>query len=273
MHHEFARIIAARVSKPKNFLGIKFFFYGEILNDKRHALKFSEHNLQGVKSILFDLDDTLIDANAAYNRALNAVGIDPEGLEFSNARFIVKKRLANHTSARNRLLYFKTLLEQDTRVRNGAAAILDLMNRYEEALCTQLETQWRELSVVRVPFLRKLAEHFRLGIVTNENTRTQLLKLRTIDPNGELFSTVVISEEVGVEKPDPKIFEYACQRMKTLPHETLMIGDNYSTDVEGALHAGLKAFWAITHLDISNTNEGQAYTNTLAVPIFDEFIF
>jgi REG-2-like HAD superfamily hydrolase len=58
---------------------------------------------------------------------------------------------------------------------------------------------------------------------------------------GELFSAIVYSGEVGVEKPDRRIFDYTIQLLGTSPERAIHVGDREVEDCEGALAAGLSA--------------------------------
>ena len=55
------------------------------------------------------------------------------------------------------------------------------------------------------------------------------------------FDTVVDSAKVGVEKPDARIFEIACERTNTTPARALHLGDTMATDIDGARNAGMRA--------------------------------
>jgi len=57
------------------------------------------------------------------------------------------------------------------------------------------------------------------------------------------FKTIVISEVFGINKPDPRIFEYAIQNGKAKKETAVMIGDNIEADVRGALRAGMGAIF------------------------------
>ncbi|MCA5005926.1 YjjG family noncanonical pyrimidine nucleotidase [Sphingobacterium bovistauri] len=57
------------------------------------------------------------------------------------------------------------------------------------------------------------------------------------------FKTIVISEVFGVNKPDPRIFDYAITNGQTQKDKSIMIGDNLDADVRGALNAGLDAIF------------------------------
>ena len=60
---------------------------------------------------------------------------------------------------------------------------------------------------------------------------------------GPFLDTVVISEEAGVTKPDPRIFRLALERLGRPADETVMIGDAWDTDIAGARAAGIRPLW------------------------------
>jgi putative hydrolase of the HAD superfamily len=53
----------------------------------------------------------------------------------------------------------------------------------------------------------------------------------------------VVSGEVGVGKPDPRIFDLALRLLGASPEEAVMVGDNPTRDVAGAKAAGVTAVW------------------------------
>lgn len=57
------------------------------------------------------------------------------------------------------------------------------------------------------------------------------------------FETIVISEIVGINKPDPRIFKHALDNGKAEKEHAVMIGDNLDADVRGAKNAGLEAIF------------------------------
>jgi HAD superfamily hydrolase (TIGR01509 family) len=83
------------------------------------------------------------------------------------------------------------------------------------------------------------AAGFRLVVVSNSNG-TLRAKLRNVDLDRRV-DIVIDSHEVGVEKPDARIFHLAMERAGIGPAEALHVGDLYEVDVVGARGAGLRA--------------------------------
>ncbi len=91
--------------------------------------------------------------------------------------------------------------------------------------------------------LNLLSPHCEMAIITNGLARVQKPRFA----NSEIqqhFGALVISEELGVAKPEPEIFAHACDLMNwTDPSEVLMIGDNYRCDIQGAADFGMQTCW------------------------------
>ena len=90
--------------------------------------------------------------------------------------------------------------------------------------------------------LLHLKEKYQLHIITNGFKEVQHIKLdySNLKP---FFNHIIISEEHGFNKPDIKIFDLAQQLTGSQTHECVMIGDNYDTDILGALNANWQAFY------------------------------
>jgi putative hydrolase of the HAD superfamily len=87
--------------------------------------------------------------------------------------------------------------------------------------------------------LEELGRRFRLGVVSNSNgtARAKLVRIGL----ARHFEVIVDSQEEAIEKPDPRIFHVALQRMGVRAEESIYIGDMYHVDVVGARAAGLRA--------------------------------
>ena len=90
--------------------------------------------------------------------------------------------------------------------------------------------------------LDDLARDHRLGLVTNGAPDVQREKLAGTTLSSR-FATVVISAELGIAKPDARIFNVALGALGVRPEDAAMVGDSLPRDVAGARNAGLRAIW------------------------------
>ena len=81
-----------------------------------------------------------------------------------------------------------------------------------------------------------------IGLLTNGSSDLQRLKL---DQAGlaSAFDTVVVSGEVGVGKPSREVFDLVLERLGAVPEGSVMVGDSWERDVEGAVACGMTAYW------------------------------
>ena len=90
--------------------------------------------------------------------------------------------------------------------------------------------------------VRYLAKKYPLTVVTNGFVEVQYEKF---DKSGlrECFAHIVLSEEVGCQKPNPRIFEEALRMNGLQAEDVVMIGDSWSSDIQGAINAGIDQIW------------------------------
>ena len=77
-----------------------------------------------------------------------------------------------------------------------------------------------------------------MHIITNGFSEIQSRKLRICGLD-RYFDTLITSDEAGVNKPNPAIFDYALKKAGADAAESLMIGDEPEADIEGARLAGI----------------------------------
>ncbi|MCA1726331.1 MAG: HAD-IA family hydrolase [Actinobacteria bacterium] len=95
-----------------------------------------------------------------------------------------------------------------------------------------------------VPCLRALkAAGYRLAVLANQPARTRHTLAR--DGLDRFFDLYSISEELGFEKPDPRIFEHAVEQAGAEPARAVMVGDRLDNDVRPAKAAGMFGVWLL----------------------------
>ena len=90
--------------------------------------------------------------------------------------------------------------------------------------------------------VRKLAEKYPLTIVSNGFKEVQYYKFAH-SGLADCFAHTIISEEVGINKPQPEIFRIALEMNGVTADEAVMIGDSYTSDIAGAKAAGIDQIW------------------------------
>ena len=82
-----------------------------------------------------------------------------------------------------------------------------------------------------------LARRHPMALVTN-GSQSQRAKIDAVGAS-VYFDTVLISEEVGIAKPDPAIFRQAMSRLNAAPERSVFVGDSLEHDMVGARNAGM----------------------------------
>jgi len=85
-------------------------------------------------------------------------------------------------------------------------------------------------------------EGYRIGMIANGDSAGcwNIIEATSLQ---DYFNAIVISEEVGIEKPDKKIFEVALARLGAKPENAVMVGNRIDTDILGANSFGMKSVW------------------------------
>lgn len=94
-----------------------------------------------------------------------------------------------------------------------------------------------------VELLNKLKPHAKLGIITNGFARLQTVRLEHTGLK-DMFEWLVISELLGIAKPNKAIFEHTFELMgNPVKSQILMVGDTASSDILGGNNVGIDTCW------------------------------
>jgi putative hydrolase of the HAD superfamily len=198
------------------------------------------------KAVIFDLDDTLCDyATARETRLRRAFtlspdgGIDPrDGVDLD--RMIAESiRMHPHGADHFAELFAQFGIADPNQAR--AAADWYRENRFHGlSLFPGVEALF---SIVRDAVSIDDPKAARpIGIVTNGPAEVQRAKLELLGID-RLVDFVLVSEEFGVAKPDPKIFREALRLAGVKPVEAIFVGDSVEFDMAGARAADIPTIW------------------------------
>jgi putative hydrolase of the HAD superfamily len=105
--------------------------------------------------------------------------------------------------------------------------------------------RWRLYDDVAPAFQRLKARGLAVGIISNWDSR--LVGLMEALGVAELLDAIVSSSDVGLRKPDPRIFELACERVGVTTAAAAHVGDHYYADLLGANAAGMRGLLIDRH--------------------------
>ena len=205
-----------------------------------------------VHAVLFDLDDTLFDHHGCARAALAAVhalhacfSCRPfDEFERHHARFLEELHVA---VLEGRLGIDAARLERFRRLFEAAGAPADdALLQATAAMYRQRYLSVRKAIAGAAALLPRVRQRARVGIVSNNILDEQQQKLRHCGLDRHI-DVLVVSEEVGVLKPDPRIFEVALDRLAVAAPEAVMIGDSWTADIAGARAAGIRPIWFNRH--------------------------
>ena len=197
-------------------------------------------------TIFFDLDDTLVDSEAAHILAIGKIWQE-YSLENIVPEYIGQQWIT--ITDKYLKLYFENQLSlEEQRIQR----IIDLWEIYgrkitpEEAKIVYAQYHEHFLNSClcfsdTIPALEKL-KHFSLGIISNGSYGDQIYKLERNDLL-HYFEVIIISEKAGVSKPDKEIFRIACQQTHSNLSDCIYVGNSLELDYLGSLNSGMKAIW------------------------------
>lgn len=196
-----------------------------------------------INFIWFDLGYTLVyqDREQVYVRYLAEQGLDIPQARIEEAYHLADKYFMREypgVLAKERDTFFPWYLG----VLNHSLRLhFDLTKQYQRILEIQQEQEcsWRSFSFTHSVLETLKERSYGVGLISNwDHTARDVLGRNGLLP---LLDQIVISSEVGIEKPDQAIFQLAVERAGTAPEESLYVGDNYYDDVVGSERAGMQS--------------------------------
>ncbi len=191
-----------------------------------------------IRAICFDFDGTLArfhgDLNALSMRMNQQLGLEDfsaQNLKKVNQVFRSFEYAPEPVTLASATI--KTLAALEMKPKGN---VLEICQEFIRDYAAQMEL---------LPNALETLEYFRdlpKAIITNGPSDLQRAAIKAVKLE-PYFQTIVVSgdADVAIAKPNPRIFQIACERLGVEPRDTLMIGDRLDMDVEGAIAAGMQA--------------------------------
>lgn len=209
---------------------------------------FPDVDLQNVKGLLIDLDDTIYSYENAHELAMikchelfqkqidKGCSLEKFSQDYRQYRNIITKQLLPLASCRSRLLAFQIWFE-NLGVTLPYSKALEFDSFYWDSLLKETKINPKALQLLQKCHHLKIP----VCIVTDMTAQQQMQKIQKLNIE-QYVAALVTSEEVGVEKPDHRMFKAALAKIKVLPSEAIMIGDHPLKDIASAEQLGLKTY-------------------------------
>ncbi|HKN06711.1 MAG TPA: HAD family hydrolase [Thermoplasmata archaeon] len=209
---------------------------------------FSRPVLDFPRAILFDMDDTIFDHSLTCRRSLARVQAAEPRLR-TRPLDAVWHEYARLLDAVQPEVFAGRITIQEARVERFRQLARFCGSEVSPESAADLSGQYRAHYVRlrrAVPGVRRVLARLRgravVGVVTNNEVAEQEAKLDFLQLR-PLIDFMIVSEGVGIAKPDPGIFQVALERAHARPEETVMIGDSWRSDVAGARNVGIRPVW------------------------------
>ena len=194
------------------------------------------------KHLLFDADGTLYDFKATENVALSALFAE---LSIPYSREMIDLYHEANSGCWNE--YEKGTLSMD-RLRSERFRRFFNMISYDGDPADAGEEYIRRLGDAgimiegAVDFIQSIHGRFPMYIITNGIADTQHARFRGTDTE-KYFDRIYISEELGVQKPDPEFFSRVLDDIGIGKNDAIVIGDSEKSDIKGAYDAGIESIY------------------------------
>jgi len=209
-------------------------------------LIFPEISSYDFKGVLLDIDNTIYHYESCHNQALNLlieeisklIALPPKAIknEFLKSRKIVNKTLYGTASSHSRFLYIQLTLETILGVSDFNNT-LKLEKLYWDTFLFNMK-----LNEFAKKFIFKCEEkNIPICCVTDLTAEIQFRKLMKLNLENKI-KFIVTSEEVGIEKPNKKMFQKALEKLNLKHNQVIMIGDSMEKDITGAENMGITSF-------------------------------
>jgi len=201
-----------------------------------------------VAAVLFDLDDTLFDHRHSCRSGLAAVQQNFQRLQEIPLDELERDYMALLEELHPKVLQGVIPLEE-ARVERFRQLFLQAGEEVPPAKArVWAQSYQRAYRAARrsvpgaIPLLRRLKPMAKVAIVSNNLVEEQREKLRCCGLH-QFVDCLIVSEEVGVVKPEPAIFEEVLNRLRCSAQEAVMVGDSWKEDIVGAHGVGIRPVW------------------------------
>ncbi|CQR45977.1 Pyrimidine 5'-nucleotidase YjjG [Paraliobacillus sp. PM-2] len=200
-----------------------------------------------MRTIVFDVDDTLYDQIRPFKKAVHTCFNRNFSEDELNQLYISSRKFSDelfHQSATGEVSIEDLQVYRITE----AAKIFDISLDREEALYFQKVYLHEQKNITLFDEMQQLMEqlkhHTQFAVLTNGEQAHQMMKIKQLQLNNWIPEEhLFISGALGMAKPSEQVFSYLEKQLSLDKANTIYIGDSFDHDIIGAKQAGWKAIW------------------------------
>lgn len=198
-------------------------------------------------SFLFDIDDTVYDQLSPFAQAFEKHFDHHASLPLKDL-YLYSRKFSDEVFERSESGEMGRREMHIYRITK-AFQVFDVQITPEEALGFQYDYETFQKNIRLLPDVIQALDYCKthrlpLGVITNGPRDHQHNKVKQLGLERWILPEhVFVSNEIGIAKPDKRIFLHAQYTMNLEPETTYYVGDSYANDVIGAKQAGWKAIW------------------------------
>lgn len=170
--------------------------------------------MEHIKAVIFDLDNTLLDRTTTFRKFAEGFMRQYFAHIESTDLWLEQMIERDEDGYKNKPVLFAELLSEFPWDNDQDKPLVDdLMKYYAENYVTSAVLMEQAEEVIAYA-----SEKYKTGIITNGRNAVQYGKIDHLGLR-EHFDVIVVSEEAGCKKPDPRIFQVALERLNVKPEE------------------------------------------------------
>lgn len=192
-----------------------------------------------MEAVIFDLDQTLLDRDRSLRNFIRwqCQGMLGPYIDHHEAAFTSRFLELDANGSVWKDSVYATLIDEFSL---ADWSVQELLAVYEACFCAFSVPREGTIAAIHL-----LSAQYKLGLISNGRSPFQQRNFRALGIH-DLFASIIVSQSVGLRKPDPRIFHLGCQELDVLPEAAIYVGDRPISDIKGAKSAGLKTILMAT---------------------------
>lgn len=190
-----------------------------------------------IKAIYFDLFFTLINPEYLGDNEYDVIGISKNEWErYAEDAFLYEERAKGQVkNSKDIIDKIVARMPYNLTIEQKKLILLRREERIKRALL--------KVDGMILETLQKLhKDSFKIGLISNADVIDS--RYFSKSPLADYFDSVIFSCDVGLLKPDERIYKLAMQELRVLPEESIFVGDGGSNELYGAKVAGMKTIFS-----------------------------